>query len=108
MDIVKNCFFIEKGLPNSWDYNAFVGILLGVGGPKPGDAACLNFAIGQSDNGNNTKKILAEKGLMDVFEKYRGKKVDSSITLVEVEEEIISIVPDFEQIRQAFHSIIKE
>lgn len=98
----------RKELPNSWDYNAFVGILLGIGGPKHGDAACLNFAIGQGDNRNNTKKILSEKGLMNVFEKYKGKKIDSSITLIEVENEIISIVPEFEQIRQAFHSIIKE
>ena len=37
----------RKSLPNNWDYNAFVGILLGVGGPKHGDAACMNFAIGQ-------------------------------------------------------------
>lgn len=57
----------RKSLSNSWDYNAYAGILLGVEGPKHGDAACMNYGIGQGDNGNNTKKVLEAKGLMIVF-----------------------------------------
>lgn len=96
----------RKSLPDSWDYNAFVGILLGVGGPKHGDAACMNFAIGQGDNGNNTKKTLAAKGLMSVFEKYKGKKIDEAILLSDVEDEIIAIAPEYASIRQKLHDIL--
>ena len=95
----------RKSLPNSWDYNAYVGILLGVGGPKHGDAACMNYAIGQGDNGNNTKKTLEAKGLMPIYEKYKGKKLDAAIMLSDVEDEIIAIAPEYTQIRQAFHGI---
>ena len=97
----------RKSLPNNWDYNAFVGILLGVGGPKHGDAACMNFAIGQGDNGNNTKKTLEARGLMSVFTKYRGKKIDGTILLSDVEDEIIAIVPEYAPIRQKLHEITK-
>ena len=90
----------RKSLSNSWDYNAYVGILLGVGGPKHGDAACQNFAIGQGDNGNNTKKTLEARGLMSVFEKYKGKKIDASVKLADVEQEICWLVPKYETIRQ--------
>lgn len=98
----------RKSLPDSWDYNAFVGILLSVGGPKHGDAACMNYAIGQGDNGNNTKRVLEGKGLMPIFEKYKGKKIDEAILLSEVEDEIIAVVPEYEQIRQRFHAIMGE
>lgn len=90
----------RKNLPDSWDYNAYVGILLGVGGSKHGDAACMNFAIGQGDNGNNTKNTLEARGLMPVFEKYKGKKPDEAILLSDVEDEIVAIVPEYKQIRQ--------
>lgn len=96
----------RKSLPNNWDYNAFVGILLGVGGPKHGDAACMNFAIGQGDNGNNTKKTLEAKGLMSVFTKYRGKKIDEKILLSDVEAEIIFAAPDYAEIRKKFHEVV--
>ena len=82
----------RKSLANKWDYNAFVGILLGVRGPKHGDAACMNFAIGQGDNGNNTRKTLEAKGLTSVFEKYRGKEIDETILLSDVEEEVNGLV----------------
>ena len=97
----------RKSLHNRWDYNAYVGILLGVGGSKHGDAACMNYAIGQGDNGNNTKKTLAEKGLMSIFEKYKGRKIDETVMLSEVEDEIVAIVPEYEQIRQKLHEITK-
>lgn len=96
----------RKSLPNSWDYNAYVGILLSVSGSKHGDATCMNYAIGQGDNGNNTRKTLEAKGLMPVFEKYKGKKIDRTIMLSNVEDEIIAIAPEYAQIRQRFHEII--
>lgn len=95
----------RKILSNSWDYNAYVGILLGVGGPKHGDAACMNYAIGQGDNGNNTKKTLEAKGLMPVFEKYKGKKIDEAVMLSDVEDEIIAVAPEYAQIRQKLFEI---
>ena len=95
----------RKSLENSWDYNAFVGILLGVSGPKHGDDACQNYAIGQGDNGNHTRKTLEKKGLMPIFEKYKGKKIDPSIMLSDVENEIVSIVPEYAEIRQKLHEI---
>ena len=97
----------RKSLPNSWDYNAYVGILLGVGGPKHGDAACMNYAIGQGDNGNNTRKTLTETGLMFVFEKYKGKKLDETILLSDVEDEILAYAPEYASIRRKFHEITK-
>ncbi len=97
----------RKSLPNNWDYNAFVGILLGVGGPKHGDAACINFAIGQGDNGKNTRKTLEAKGLMPVFEKYKGRKIDETILLSDVENEIIAVAPEYAPIRNKLHEILK-
>lgn len=97
----------RKSLANKWDYNAFVGILLGVGGPKHGDAACMNFAIGQGDNGNNTRKTLEAKGLTSVFEKYKGKKIDESILLSDVEEEILAIAPEYAPIRETLQYYIE-
>lgn len=96
----------RKSLPHNWDHNAFVGILLGVRGPKHGDAACMNFAIGQGDNGNNTKKTLDVKGLMPVFEKYKGKNLNAAILLSDVEDEILAIAPDYAPIRDKFHEIV--
>lgn len=97
----------RKSLANKWDYNAFVGILLGVRGPKHGDAACMNFAIGQGDNGNNTRKTLEAKGLTSVFEKYRGKEIDETILLSDVEEEILAIAPEYAPIRETLQYYIK-
>ena len=97
----------RKSLANKWDYNAFVGILLGVRGPKHGDAACMNFAIGQGDNGNNTRKTLEAKGLTSVFEKYRGKEIDETILLFDVEEEILAIAPEYAPIRETLQYYIK-
>lgn len=97
----------RKGLPNNWDYNAYMGILLGVGGSKHGDAACKNFAIGQGDNGNNTRKTLESRGLMPLFEKYKGKKIDTSAVISDVEDEIISIVPEYIQIRNMLATILQ-
>lgn len=96
----------RKSLENSWDYNAFMGILLGVAGPKHGDASCQNFAIGQGDNGNNTKKTLEQNGLMSLFEKYKGKNADLSVTIGYVEDEIISVVPSYTIIRNKLDSLI--
>lgn len=96
----------RKSLFNCWDYNAYVGILLGVAGPKHGDSACMNFAIGQGDNGNNTKKTLENRGLISIFEKYKKKKEDTFVMLSDVENEIVDIVPEYAEIRHKFHEII--
>ena len=96
----------RKSLPNSWDYNAYVGILLGVGGSKYGDAACMNYAIGQGDNGKNVQKTLAGKGLTSLFEKFKGKNAGGSVLLSDVEDEILAIAPEYRNIRETFHSII--
>jgi hypothetical protein len=82
-----------------------VGILLGVSGPKHGDPACSNYAIGQGDNGNNTKLTLERRGLMPLFQKYKGKQVSPSVTLSEVEDEIVAAVPEYQSIREQFHVI---
>lgn len=97
----------RKSLENMWDYNAYVGILLGVGGSKHGDAACSNYAIGQGDNGNNTKRTLEAKGLTEVFEKYKGKRTDETILLSDVEDEIVVIAPEYKKIRKNFHEIME-
>lgn len=76
-------------MPNSWDYNAYVGILLGVGGSKHGDAVCMNFVTGQGDNGNNTRENLEARGLRSVFEKYKGTKLDTSVVLSDVKDETL-------------------
>ncbi len=62
----------RKSLDEKWDYNAFVGILLSVKGPKHGDIACSNLAIGQGDNSKSTETRLTYWGLLDVFDKYKG------------------------------------
>lgn len=53
----------RKSLDEKWDYNAFVGILLSVKGPKHGDMACSNLAIGQGDNFKSTETRLTYWGL---------------------------------------------
>lgn len=97
----------RKSLENMWDYNAYVGILLGVGGSKHGDAACSNYAIGQGDNGNNTKRTLEAKGLTEVFEKYKGKRIDETILLSDVEDEIVVMAPEYKKIRKNFHEVME-
>lgn len=97
----------RKSLLNTWDYNAYVGILLGVGGSKHGDSACMNFGIGQGDNGNNVKRTLMQKGLMPKFEKYKGKKPDNKFVLLEeVEGEILWIAPEYAAIQRKLHQTI--
>ena len=90
----------RKSLDEKWDYNAFVGILLSVKGPKYGDVACSNLAIGQGDNFKSTETRLTYWGLLDVFDKYKGKKYDHDVTVCEVEDEIIQIAPSLSEIRE--------
>ena len=96
----------RKSLDEKWDYNAFVGILLSVKGPKHGDIACANFAIGQGDNFKSTETRLTYWGLLDVFEKYRGKKYNHEVTVSEVEDEIIQIAPALSEIREFFDETV--
>lgn len=88
----------RKSLDEKWDYNAFVGILLSVKGPKHGDKACSNLAIGQGDNFKSTETRLTYWGLQDIFEKYKGKKYNHEVTVCEVEDEIIQIAPTLSEI----------
>ena len=96
----------RKSLDEKWDYNAFVGILLSVKGPKHGDIACFNLAIGQGDNFKSTETRLTHWGLLDVFEKYRGKKYNHEVTVCEVEDEIIQIAPELSEIRDFFDETV--
>lgn len=99
----------RKSLDEKWDYNAFVGILLSVKGPKHRDIACSNLAIGQGDNFKSTEKRLAYWGLLDIYEKYRGKKYNHEVTVSEVEDEIIQIAPALSEIRVFFdETVIKK
>ena len=43
---------------------------------------------------------------MGLFEKYKGKSISPDIMVSDVEDEIISIVPEFSKIRDSFHLII--
>ena len=96
----------RKSLDEKWDYNAFVGILLSVKGPKHGDIVCFNFAIGQGDNFKSTETRLTYWGLLDVFEKYRGKKYNREVTVCDVEDEIIQIAPALSEIRDFFDETV--
>ncbi|MBE7010279.1 MAG: sel1 repeat family protein [Ruminococcaceae bacterium] len=96
----------RKSLDDRWDYNAFVGILLSVKGPKHGDAACKNMAIGQGDNFKCAENKLIEKNLMELFMKYRGKRVDPAVTLQAVEDEIVAIAPELQKIREFFDKTV--
>lgn len=98
----------RKSLPEKWDYNAFVGILLSVKGPKHGDVACSNFAIGQGDNFKSTESRLECLGLLDLYEKYKGKKYNHEIMVSEVEDEIIEIAPSLSEIRYFFDKTVLE
>ncbi|WP_461810954.1 tetratricopeptide repeat protein [Faecalimonas sp.] len=98
----------RKSLDEKWDYNAFVGILLSVKGPRYGNVVCSNFAIGQGDNFNSTKTRLQLLGLMSVYEKYKGKKYNHEITIHEVENEIVEIAPSLRGIREFFDKTVLE
>ena len=79
---------------------------MSVKGPKHGDTACMNMGIGQGDNFKSTEKRLEKMGLMEVFNKYKGKKYDKSVTVFEVEEEVIAIAPEYQQIREFFDKVV--
>ena len=96
----------RKSLSNSWDYNAYVGILLGIAERSASKKdAQSNYAVGQGDNGKNATMTIDARGLMPVYEKYKGKNIDSSIMLSAVEDEIIAIVPEYDAIRKKLHEV---
>lgn len=97
----------RKSLPHSWDYNAYVGILLGAAERSAARlTAQQNYAVGQGDNGKNATRTIEMRGLAAVYEKYRGKNISPSILLSDVEEEIVSVAPDYAEIRKKFHEIV--
>lgn len=95
----------RKSLPQKWDYNAFVGILLGLHARKVGDVASANFAFGQGDNNKSVDKKFDEHGLWDIFNKY--KKSDGHVKLSQVEDEIIAQVPEYKAIREKFDTVLQ-
>lgn len=95
----------RKSLPQKWDYNAFVGILLGLHARKVGDAASANFAFGQGDNNKSVDKKFDENGLWDIFNKY--KKCDGNVRLSQVEDEIVAYVPEYRAIREKFDTVLQ-
>lgn len=95
----------RKSLPQKWDYNAFVGILLGLHARKVGDAASANFAFGQGDNNKSVDKKFDEHGLWDIFNKY--KKCDGNVKLSQVEDEIVAYVPEYRAIREKFDTVLQ-
>ncbi len=97
----------RKSLPHNWDYNAYVGILLGASERSAARlTAQRNYAVGQGDNNKNTTYTIELRGLTAIYEKYRGKNISPSILLSDVEEEIVSAAPDYAEIRKNFHEIV--
>lgn len=96
----------RKSLDEKWDYNAFVGILLSVKGPKHGDIVCSNFAIGQGDNFKSTGDETDLLGIAGCFRKYREKKYNREVTVCEVEDEIIQTAPALSEIREFFDKTV--
>lgn len=85
----------RKSLPHNWDYNAYVGILLGAAERNAARlTAQQNYAVGQGDNGKNATRTIEMRGLTVVYEKYKGKNISPSILLSDVEEEIVSAAPE--------------
>ncbi len=95
----------RKSLPQKWDYNAFVGILLGLHARKVGDAASANFAFGQGDNNRSVDKRFDENGLWDIFNKY--KKSGGNVMLSQVEDEIVAQVSEYKAMREKFDTVLQ-
>ena len=96
----------RKSLENKWDYNAFVGILMSIKGPRFQHQGCMNLAIGQGDNSKSTETRLMEQGLMGLYNQYKGKNYDQRVTVKEVEDAIVAIVPEYQSIRAFFDQAV--
>ncbi len=89
----------RNSLENRWDFNAVMGILIGSNKRSGGKKHILeqNAGIGQGDNFNRVVEALERHGLMDVYKKYE-KMTDASVTLLQLEDEIMKIAPQLSDI----------
>lgn len=63
----------RKSLPHSWDYNAYVGILLGAAERSAARlTAQRNYAVGQGDNGKNATRTIEMRGAGGRLRKTQG------------------------------------
>lgn len=97
----------RNSLENRWDFNAVMGILIGSNKRSGGKKHILeqNAGIGQGDNFNRVVEALERHGLMDVYKKYE-KMTDASVTLLQVEDEIMEIAPQLSDICKKISDIL--
>ena len=97
----------RNSLENRWDFNAVMGILIGSNKRSGGIKHILeqNAGIGQGDNFNRVVEALERHGLMDVYKKYE-KMTDASVTLLQLEDEIMEIAPQLSDICKKISDIL--
>ena len=97
----------RNSLENRWDFNAVMGILIGSNKRSGGKKHILeqNAGIGQGDNFNRVVEALERHGLMDVYKKYE-KMTDASVTLLQLEDEIMEIAPQLSDICKKISDIL--
>ena len=97
----------RNSLENRWDFNAVMGILIGSNKRSGGKKHILeqNAGIGQGDNFNRVVEALGRHGLMDVYKKYE-KMTDASVTLLQLEDEIMEIAPQLSDICKKISDIL--
>lgn len=97
----------RNSLENRWDFNAVMGILIGSNKRSGGKKHILeqNAGIGQGDNFNRVVEALERHGLMDVYKKYE-KMMDASVTLLQLEDEIMEIAPQLSDICKKISDIL--
>ena len=97
----------RNSLENRWDFNAVMGILIGSNKRSGGKKHILeqNAGIGQGDNFNRVVEALERHGLMDVYKKYE-KMTDASVTLLQLEDEIMEIAPQLSDLCKKISDIL--
>lgn len=97
----------RNSLENRWDFNAVMGILIGSNKRSGGKKHILeqDAGIGQGDNFNRVVEALERHGLMDVYKKYE-KMTDASVTLLQLEDEIMEIAPQLSDICKKISDIL--
>lgn len=97
----------RNSLEDRWDFNAVMGILIGSNKRSSGKKHILeqNAGIGQGDNFNRVVEALERHGLMDVYKKYE-KMTDASVTLLQLEDEIMEIAPQLSDICKKISDIL--
>lgn len=97
----------RKSLENMWDFNAVMGILIGSNKRSSGKKHILeqNAGIGQGDNFYRVVENLNQKGLMELYKKYE-ETTDSTVTMRQVEDEILEIAPQLSDICKKISDIL--